>query len=594
MWLRSERRENRLRRADTKSKSKTKSKCFRNSASTGTNGAGTTSAASASSSITTSNVPSKISSQKKNFSDKYVKCNKLKPKVKRLVNKIECPPTRRRTTRAATAANHKAPRGTLQNIDTIGNNIAGQLHPMPTVDSNSADEKITSSSSCSCAEIDGQSAADRLVHEELTKCISECDSTTDYEQQNRLAESAPIANTTTAAITCCSQLKSLQPPAVDIVQSEVDSTTDLLQDDAAAIDTTVSTQFLQQEQLKPYKRLPTLPKLALPTSTTYPPIIASCSNYVAPTTIGGIDGTGVDETTTLQQPNTSSADQTPATPDLISLFDEEINKSTTDICPYTDFFPYNNILTQALLSCNEATGGALCETTDVVGGNVVTDPNFLASINQTAIDNLKALTNLQNHTTNFLSGISLTKPSDIAAGGFIHSAIAPPPPSSIDMMTISPQLHIPPPPPLQIPLSQSLIGVHSLAAASSAIVSAAGGIVAAITSGNSDNNSNDIQLETDECMEIEEIHDHRHEEMVWEAFDPYVFIKHLPPLTMEMRAKCPALPLKTRSSPEFSLVLDLDETLVHCSLQELSDASFKFPVLFQVTVLFFYFNCHCK
>jgi Dullard-like phosphatase family protein len=60
--------------------------------------------------------------------------------------------------------------------------------------------------------------------------------------------------------------------------------------------------------------------------------------------------------------------------------------------------------------------------------------------------------------------------------------------------------------------------------------------------------------------------------------DPFYFIKHLPPLPPEIASRPPVLPRRTRRTPEYSLVLDLDETLVHCSLTHMEPADFMFSV----------------
>ncbi|VEU42911.1 unnamed protein product [Pseudo-nitzschia multistriata] len=66
-----------------------------------------------------------------------------------------------------------------------------------------------------------------------------------------------------------------------------------------------------------------------------------------------------------------------------------------------------------------------------------------------------------------------------------------------------------------------------------------------------------------------------------EEFNPYAFIKSLPHYD-DVKSLCPAdrLPAKRDDAPPITLVLDLDETLVHCTVEQVDDADLTFPVDF--------------
>lgn len=75
--------------------------------------------------------------------------------------------------------------------------------------------------------------------------------------------------------------------------------------------------------------------------------------------------------------------------------------------------------------------------------------------------------------------------------------------------------------------------------------------------------------------------DESSDEQSWPPpFDPWVFIREIPPLGQEWSKRPAVLPKRTRHSLPFTLVLDLDETLVHCSTSEPEDKKYdtQFPV----------------
>lgn len=84
-----------------------------------------------------------------------------------------------------------------------------------------------------------------------------------------------------------------------------------------------------------------------------------------------------------------------------------------------------------------------------------------------------------------------------------------------------------------------------------------------------------------QIAEVESDDESEDEDDVYAEFDPYRFMKYLPPLNLVVPdARDPVLPAKAVGCKKMTLVLDLDETLVHSSLDSGSDPDFSFVVDF--------------
>ncbi|KAI4336586.1 hypothetical protein L6164_015096 [Bauhinia variegata] len=92
-------------------------------------------------------------------------------------------------------------------------------------------------------------------------------------------------------------------------------------------------------------------------------------------------------------------------------------------------------------------------------------------------------------------------------------------------------------------------------------------------------------ISSDLCPEDDEFVD-------FDDFDPYLFIKTLPALSSVVPTFRPLLlPKQTRSCPPTTLVLDLDETLVHSKLEPCEGVDFTFPVHLDLQEHIVYVRC---
>ncbi|RAL42980.1 hypothetical protein DM860_009762 [Cuscuta australis] len=96
---------------------------------------------------------------------------------------------------------------------------------------------------------------------------------------------------------------------------------------------------------------------------------------------------------------------------------------------------------------------------------------------------------------------------------------------------------------------------------------------------------NQGQVQADSSMEKTESEE-------FDDFNPYFFIKNLPDLSAVVPTFRPMiLPKQTRSCPSLTLALDLDETLVHSTVEPCIDADFTFSVNFNTMDHTVYVRC---